>query len=69
MDRQKSKSCSAEQHKHVKGLVCTELVEMSFSGRSDRAGLAGWGASVSQPFIGRSEQRHLGKMTTTEFPS
>lgn len=36
----------------VKGLACTGLVEMSFSGRSDQAGLAGWGASACQHFIG-----------------
>lgn len=38
-----------KHHKEFKGLVCTELVEMS--GRSEQAGLAGWGSSVCQPFI------------------
>lgn len=50
-DRLPSKSPSVMHYKQVKGLVCTESVAMSFSGRSDRAGLAGRGASVCQPFV------------------
>lgn len=55
----------------VKGLACTGLVEMSFNGRSDLAGLAGWGASACQPFIGGPEQRQvqLHREQQQEFPS
>lgn len=52
-------SYSVMHNKQVKGLVCTELMDVSFSGWSDQTGLAGWGASVCQPFINRSEQRQV----------
>lgn len=46
-------------------------MEKSFSGRSDQTGLAGWGISARQPFIGRPEQRYaqLHRQQQQEFPS
>lgn len=48
-------SCSLMHHK--KSQVWYVQVEVSFTAGGDQAGLAGWGASLCQPLIGRWKQR------------